>query len=167
MRGIIILFISVWFDILFNIFIDPVASTWQLFIPLFGITGIIYIYKYLENDVPLYFMLAAGTGLFYDLVLTNTGMMNLLLYLLVAFITAIVASYFKPHYLVNLALTGFNVTIYLLTSYLLLVVYDVYLFNIWALVMGILGSYLLNLIYLTVLTYIDRRYQKKHKYRRF
>jgi len=164
MRAALIIVFSLIMDILFGLFIGSWSYHLTFNITLFSIVAIIYVYRYFENNLKAYFIISFLVGILYDLAITNTGVFTGLIYLAIAFITALVASYFKPHYLVNIILVMINVTLYIVISYLFLTFYDLYLFNWWQLLFGILGSYLINLIYLTFLTIINPKKINKNNY---
>lgn len=164
MRIAFIIGLTIIFDVIYSLFINAWSYQLFLFLPLFSLVAIIYIYRYLENNLTVYFLISFLLGLFYDVSITNTGVFNGLIYVGLAVITALVASYFKPHYLVNMSLVAINITIYLIISYLFLTFYDLYLFNWWQTLFAILGGYLINVTYLTILTVIDRPKRKVNKY---
>lgn len=164
MRAALIIIFSLIMDILFGLCIGSWSHHLNFHLTLFSIVSIIYVYRYFENNLKVYFIISFLVGILYDLAITNTGVFTGLIYLAIAFITALVASYFKPHYLVNIILVIINITIYILISYLFLTFYDLYLFNWWQLLFGVLGSYLINLIYLTFLTIINPKKMNRNNY---
>lgn len=161
MRVAIIIFLTIILEVICNYLFGINPNEFSLFMPLFSIVLIVYLYKFFRHELLNYFLISAFIGLVYGIVFTNTGIVYVLLYLLVAFITAVLASYFKPHYLINLMIGGISITLVLLLSYSLLIIYNVYYFNLINFVFGMLSGYLLNFVYLSLLTFIDYKTTKK------
>lgn len=164
MRIIILVGVSLFLDLLFNLYISSFINDFSLIAPLFSLVVIVYVYKFFENNLLSYFLISGAIGLVYGIAFTSTGILYLLIYLLIALITAIVASYFKPHFLINLAILVGSIFTYLLITYGLLLLFNVISFNIFNLMFGLISSFLLNIIYLILMSWFDYKTTPKKMY---
>lgn len=164
MRVLIFTIISIFLDLLFNLYAPISINSFSLFMPLFSIVLVIYLYKFFENDLISYFIISSFIGLIYGISFTSTGILYLVIYFLIAFTTGIAASYFKPHFIVNLIILMITIIIYLLITYFILIMFNIIDFNIFNLLFGIVSSLLLNIIYLAVISYLDYKTTKKKTY---
>ena len=73
-----------------SFFLESIVSNFvsinsDLFLPLFTIVSLVIIYPYLKKERANYYKIAAVLGLFYDIVYTDTLILNLFLFVMTAY----------------------------------------------------------------------------------
>ena len=83
--AIIVTIISFFLESLVSNFVSIHSN---LFLPLFTIVALVIIYPYFKKERSNYYKVAAILGLFYDIVFTDTLILNLFLFLMTAYFIA-------------------------------------------------------------------------------
>lgn len=150
-----------------SFFLESIVSNFvsinsDLFLPLFTIVSFVIIYPYLKKERANYYKIAAVLGLFYDIVYTDTLILNLFLFVMTAyFITKM--NYILSNNYFNVALmTVLAIAFYRSISFFVLVIIGYLPFSWFSLFRGITTSLLLNVIYVVVLYGITDFFS--HKY---
>lgn len=146
--AIIVTIISFFLESLVSNFVSIHSN---LFLPLFTIVALVIIYPYFKKDRSNYYKVAAILGLFYDIVFTDTLILNLFLFLMTAyFITKM--NYMLSNNYFNVALmTVLAIAFYRSISFFVLVIIGYLPFSWFALGRGIMTSLVLNVIYAVIL----------------
>ena len=146
---------------IFSFFLESIVSNFvsinsQLFLPLFSIVALVIIYPYLKKERSSYFKIAAVLGFFYDVVYTDTLIVNLILFVFTAYFIE------KINYFNVAIITGLAITFYRVITFLVLVIIGYLPFSWYALFLGITSSLLLNMIYAiilyTITDFLSRKY---------
>lgn len=146
--AIIVTIISFFSESLVSNFVSIHSN---LFLPLFSIVALVIIYPYFKKERSNYYKVAAILGLFYDIVFTDTLILNLFLFLMTAyFITKM--NYMLSNNYFNVALmTVLAIAFYRSISFFVLVIIGYLPFSWFALGRGIMTSLVLNVIYAVIL----------------
>ncbi len=146
--AIIVTIISFFLESLVSNFVSIHSN---LFLPLFSIVALVIIYPYFKKERSNYYKVAAILGLFYDIVFTDTLILNLFLFLMTAyFITKM--NYMLSNNYFNVALmTVLAIAFYRSISFFVLVIIGYLPFSWFALGRGIMTSLVLNVIYAVIL----------------
>lgn len=146
--AIIVTILSFFLESLVSNFVSIHSN---LFLPLFSIVALVIIYPYFKKERSNYYKVAAILGLFYDIVFTDTLILNLFLFLMTAyFITKM--NYMLSNNYFNVALmTVLAIAFYRSISFFVLVIIGYLPFSWFALGRGIMTSLVLNVIYAVIL----------------
>ncbi len=146
---IAVLIISFILDSLISNFI-PLNS---IFSPLFTVVALIIIYPYFNNHKEKYLLTCFVTGVFYDLIYTNTIIIHGFLFLVIGFIIMKLNLILSNNYVNVAIMTVIIIIIYRLIAYGLLLITANTSFDFFILIKSIYSSLLLNIIY-AILTFI-------------
>jgi len=158
----IVLIISFVLDSLISNFI-PLNS---IFMPLFTLMSLIIIYPYFNNHKTKYLLICFVTGLFYDLIYTNTIVIHAFLFLVIGFIIIRLNLILSNNYLNVAIMALIIIIIYRIIAYGLLLITANIDFNFMTLFKSIYSSLILNLIYIVLTFIITDKIATKLKIRR-
>lgn len=133
------------------------------FIPLFSVVSLILIYPYFKRDSPRFYLMALGMGLMYDVIYTNTFILNMLVFLLIAYLVKAINNVLSNNpYMVTL-MSLIIVTIYQFVTFMVLVITGYHTFNINKLFTGTIYALPLNIIYVFAIYLITDYLSKKYR----
>ena len=137
----------------------------NMLIPLLSVMSLIIIYPYFKKDDIKYLEYIFIYGLIYDLVYTDTLILNAIIFTFIGLIIIGINIIISNNYL-NISLISFLVIIsYRIMTYFILVFTRYLEFNINSLVKSITSSLLLNIIYVILMflitDYISNKYDIK------
>lgn len=156
-----ILFISLTSFILDGI-LSKYISINSLFLPLFTIVSLVLIYPYFNNKNYRYFKYIAILGLLYDIAYMNMIFYNLFIFLILGFINIFI-KYLVSHSLyINIITTIILITTYRFINFIFINI-TIGNINYTQLFKTIYSSFILNIIYCTIMYLITEWYSKKHK----
>ena len=141
-----------------------ITSTWL--VPLFSIVSLIIIYPYFNHEEGNFLKVCFAVGLFYDLVYTDTLVINACIFTLIGFFIRWLNSWMSNHAISVLFITFLTIFVYRILMYLILIVVGFLPFDLNTLVTSITSSLLLNLIYSEVLYLITDFMSKKYRIRK-
>ena len=141
-----------------------ITSTWL--VPLFSIVSLIIIYPYFNHEEENFLKVCFAVGLFYDLVYTDTLVINACIFTLIGFFIRWLSSWMSNHAISVLFITFLTIFVYRILMYLILIVVGFLPFDLNTLVTSITSSLLLNLIYAEVLYLITDFMSKKYRIRK-
>lgn len=141
-----------------------ITSTWL--VPLFSIVSLIIIYPYFNHEEENFLKVCFAVGLFYDLVYTDTLVINACIFTLISFFIRWLNSWMSNHAISVLFITFLTIFVYRILMYLILIVVGFLPFDLNTLVTSITSSLLLNLIYAEVLYLITDFMSKKYRIRK-
>lgn len=156
---IIVLVVSFFLESMVSNF---VAMDSTLFIPLFTIVSLVIIYPYFKKDHISYLKTAAVLGLFYDIVFTDTLIVNLFLFVFTAWLIQKMNYVLSNNYLNVAIMTMFAIIFYRIVSFGVLILIGYLNFSEFALIKGITSSLLLNVIYAVIVYAITDYFSRKH-----
>lgn len=141
-----------------------ITSTWL--VPLFSIVSLIIIYPYFNHEEENFLKVCFAVGLFYDLVYTDTLVINACIFTFIGFFIRWLNSWMSNHAISVLFITFLTIFVYRILMYLILIVVGFLPFDLNTLVTSITSSLLLNLIYAEVLYLITDFMSKKYRIRK-
>lgn len=141
-----------------------ITSTWL--VPLFSIVSLIIIYPYFNHEEENFLKVCFAVGLFYDLVYTDTLVVNACIFTFIGFFIRWLNSWMSNHAISVLFITFLTIFVYRILMYLILIVVGFLPFDLNTLVTSITSSLLLNLIYAEVLYLITDFMSKKYRIRK-
>ncbi len=141
-----------------------ITSTWL--VPLFSIVSLIIIYPYFNHEEENFLKVCFAVGLFYDLIYTDTLVINACIFTLIGFFIRWLNSWMSNHAISVLFITFLTIFVYRILMYLILIVVGFLPFDLNTIVTSITSSLLLNLIYSEVLYLITDFMSKKYRIRK-
>lgn len=159
--------ILVFLTVILSFFLESIASNFiainsQLFIPLFTIVSLIVIYPYFKGNERNYFKVSATVGFCYDIVFTDTPLMNLLLFLLIGYMIYLMNKMINTN-IINISLMVLVcVILYRISSYGILCLAGFLPFHWLNLGKSIYSSLLLNMIYGMAIYLITDYFAKRY-----
>ena len=140
-------YIVIIFSFIFEAIMTNIVSINSLLIPLFTLVSLSLVYPYFKRNDNNFIIACGITGLFYDMIYTNTLFISTISFILISLIIILNYKMFKYNiFLVNI-FNIFLLVIYRIISYLILVIigYSSFKFNI--LLEGIYSSLIINILY--------------------
>ena len=138
----------------------------QIFIPLFSLISLVIIYPYFRTDKLRYIKACAILGFFYDIVFTDTLIMNLLLFSIIGFIISFINKIFSNNVISIVVISAIIILCYRFMSYSILCISGLFEFygnRLWE---SIYSSMILNIIYAIVLYIITDILARKYHIRK-
>lgn len=134
-----------------------------LFNTLFTLISLIVIYPYFHNNDKSYLILSFITGLFYDMIYTNTFLLNAFIFVCIALIIRKINVLISNNGINVCFISLVIIIIYRIIIFSILCLVGYRNFNIKYLLYGIVSSLVLNMIYCFILYLItDHISRKKH-----
>lgn len=146
-----------------SIFSNFVAIDSLLFIPLFTIISLVIIYPYFSNNDFKYLKYCAIIGLCYDIIFTNTLILNMVVFLSIGLIIKLVNIFISNNPLNVILISLISITFYRVITYFLLVIINFVSFNFNVLLKGVYSSLIINLAYGIIVYLLTDYLSKKHR----
>lgn len=146
---IIYLIISFLLDSIISLYIPASISTLSTFKTIYTIISLVVIYNYFENSQK-YFILSIIMGLLFDIVYTNTFLLNIVLFITIYFLLTEL-DYIMPNNLLTINIKALSAiyTYHIITYIILLLThYNSYTFSI--LLNILMKSTIMTIIYTTI-----------------
>lgn len=118
--------------------------------PLFTLVSLILIYPYFNKKNSTYYKFCFAIGLLYDLVYTDTMIVNAFLFVFIGWIIAKLNNVLANNYLNNAIMSVIIIIVFRIITYLLLVITGNIDFSLMLLFKGIYSSLLSNIIYVAI-----------------
>ena len=163
MLSLIIVIISILLDGLLSNILPYTPNALSLFTPMLTIVSLILIYPLNIKKEQNYYITAAITGLVYDLLYTNLLFYNAIIFLGLAVAIKYMHKYLETNCL-NIAIyTILTITLYEVSTAIILVTFNLIPITIGAIFYKIIHSLLLNIIYVEIVFLIIKLLPKKYK----
>lgn len=156
MISTIIIVFSFVLDGLLSIYKEPIVLNILSFKPLFTIVSLVLISPFFYKHSWSYYKVCIITGLVYDLLYTNTLILNALLFLLIGFIIRKIYSFFNSSLISGILLNLIIISFYHVISYIILFFIGYLSFNIIDLSYHFLGVLITNTIYYIIMFLLVR-----------
>lgn len=144
----IIVILSFFLDGLLSIYQGPSWLGIISFKPMFTIVSLVLIYPLYKKSDQKYYLLCMILGLAYDVIYTNTLMLNMFLFSLLGFIISKMNCFFVITFTNTIIVNLLILTIYHLLTYLILCSIGYLPFNIYILSSNFIGIILFNTVFL-------------------
>lgn len=159
--------ILVSITVILSFFLESITSNFiginsEVMVPLFTIVSLIIIYPYFKGKESNYFKVCAVVGLCYDIVFTDTPLMNLLLFLLIGYVIHLVNHIMNTNVINICIMILICVIVYRMSSYGILCLAGFLSFNWISLITSIYSSLVLNMIYGIFLYLITDFFARKY-----
>lgn len=136
-------------------FVSNFISLKSLFYPLFSLLSLIIIYPFYKRQK--YLKISFILGLFYDIVYTDTLILNAFLFLIQAYLLKRIFKKIEYNYISCLLISLLSIIFYRTSTYIILIIINYTSFNIINLIKAIYSSIIINLIYLSLFYLILNR----------
>lgn len=160
--------ILVSITVILSFFLESIVSNFisinsQVLIPLFTIVSLIIIYPYFKGKESNYFKVCAVIGFCYDIVFTDTPLMNLLLFLFIGYMIHLMNKLISTN-IINVCIMILScVILYRVSSYGILCLAGFLSFNWLSLIRSIYSSLLLNMIYGMLIYFVTDFFARKYR----
>ena len=141
------IYIIIILSFIFESIFTNIVSINSNLIPLFTIISLSLLYPYFKKNTINYLIVCGITGLFYDLIFTNTPFINTVSFMLISFLVMLNYRLFKYNILSSSIFNIILIIVYRLISYILLVLVGYINFKFNTLFDGISTSIIINIIY--------------------
>lgn len=138
--------------IIVSFFLDGLLSNYLSFPFFLTLTSIIFYSNFLNEDTFIKYSLVIG--ILYDITYTNTLFLNGILFFLIALFLKTIDRRYKNKLSFFLLLNGLIHLIYVMTIYLLLILFRYLTFDAFILIKGLVESILIDTIYFLILYFI-------------
>ena len=145
----LISFFSFIFEYIFNILFHG-----SIFTGLIVFSSMVLLEPYFKKNKDKYFVFCFLLGLFYDIVYTGTYFMNAGFFLMIGVFVTYINSVTPNNFVVSILELIILIVFYRVLSFLFLVINGVVDLNIFLLFKSIYSSFLLNLIYSSILYFV-------------
>ncbi len=157
--------------LIFSFFLESIISNFipldtNLFVPLFTLISLIIIYPYFNGEKTNYLKVCAGIGFLYDVVFTDTLMMNLVLFVLLGLFICFLNQLFSNNVFSVILISVVIIFLYRVMEYGILCLSGLFAFHMERLWESIFSSLLLNLFYVSIVYLITDFFAKKYHIRK-
>ena len=163
MIALIIIIISFILDGILTNFLPYMINDLSLFTPLLTIISIFFIYPFYKKKEKNYYITILILGLFYDLFYTNLLFFNAIVFLLIGLISVYIQKNFELNCLKLIIYIILIITIYELTTAIILTMFNLVPITISKIIYKISHSLLLNIIYAQLIYFIIKIIPTKYK----
>lgn len=132
----------------------------SLFLGLFSLVTIFSIYPLFKDDKK-YLCTCFIYGLFYDIIFTNTILLNAFIFLLIAYFIPKIYKVFQLNFFLTLIFGICLISLYRTVSYLILSVINNWNINYEVLLQSIYSSLIISLIYLFITRFLVNKIHKR------
>lgn len=146
--------------------ISNIINIHGLFAPLLTLMSLIIIYPYYNGNKSSYYKAAFITGLFYDLIYTDTMIVHAIIFTLMAFIITKLNVILAGNWLNDTIIAVICIIIYRLVMYGLLLINGNIELNTSYILESIYSSLILNIIYIIIVFNITDKISTKLKIRK-
>lgn len=155
--------VTVLISFLFDSLISNIITLNSILLPLCSLISLIIIYPFFHKETNNYLKWAFGLGLLYDVVYTDTILLNAMTFLLLAYIIKSIYQYISNN-AINIMIVSFiTIVLYRFTTFLLLITVGYIKDDFNLLVTSIYSSLLLNITYGVILYLITNYISVKFK----
>ncbi len=138
--------------LILSFYLDGIISTMintstNFLNPLFNITALVIIYKFFERKEKTYFILSSLIGLSYGIYYTDTFILNMVVFLLLAFFIKFINIYLAHNILSDITKVILTIIFYRLVTFIILIIVGYVDFDLYMLSKSIYSSLFLNTIY--------------------
>lgn len=133
-----------------------------LWLPLFTLVSLVIVVPYFNRKEANYLKLCAITGLFYDIVFTDTLCFNMLLFVLLGIVISKVMSIINFNFISIVFFIPIIIIFYRILSYLIICFSGFLIFDWVHLGESIYSSLLINILYGVILYFITSKLSKKY-----
>lgn len=134
----------------------------NFFSPCFVLMACIIIYPYFKKNDYKYLLTCGFIGLTYDISFTSTLLFYTVIFVIMGYIIKSVNYLFANHIISTLVNSIISILIYRVLSYVILVLVGYFEFSFSYLLKGIYSSFILNIIYITILYFITEIISQKY-----
>lgn len=138
---------SALLDMIISNYINYQTLNSSVLTPLFSIVAIAIIYPFFCNNNSKYIKTITIFGLIYDLCLTDTLLLNMFIFFLIASIVVYLNEYLSSNSLNTIILVIICIIIYNVFDYEILYIINVHDYGIWYLINRIKNTIILNMLY--------------------
>ncbi len=146
--------------------ISNIINIHGIFNPLFTLMSLIIVYPYFNGNKISYYKAAFLTGLFYDLIYTDTMIVHAIIFTFIAFIITKLNIVLACNWLNDTLIALACIVIYRLIMYMLLLINGNIEFNVSYILESIYSSILINIIYIITVFNITDKISNKLKIRK-
>ncbi len=151
-----------------SFFLESIVSNFvaldsQLWIPLFSLVSLIIIYPYFKGQEQNYLKVCALIGFCYDIVFTDTLLMNFVIFIGIGVLIQGINHIFSTNMINICFMVPVIVALYRLVSYLILCLAGFFHFEWQSLGVSIYSSLLLNIMYAVIVYLITDRIAKRYR----
>lgn len=147
-----------------SLILDGIISIYTnntLFVPLCTLTSLLIMYKNYEKKEDIYFIFLGIVGIIYDSLYTDIFLLNTCVFLVVGIIIKILNIYLSHKITSNIVKLLIVIMLYRLITYIVLWLINYIDFEFIVLLKSIYSSILLNIFYLFIITFIDKKISSK------
>lgn len=155
------------FIVTISFFLEGIVSNFvsssTYFFPLFTLVSFIIIYPYFQNKDEGFFKICLITGIFYDLIYTDTFLVHTLLFFILAFVIQKINVWLANNFFNSAIMAFFLIVIYRLLQYSILFLCGYFPYSFSWFITSITHSLILNIFYAIILFFVtDFISYKKH-----
>jgi rod shape-determining protein MreD len=159
--------IIVWIVLIASFVLESIVTNMvglnSVLLPMFSIVSLVIIYPYFNNNDSYFLRVCAISGLFYDIVFTNTLFLNASLFLVIGLILKKINSAVSNNHLNVPFMTGLIIIFYRVVTYVILLIVNYIDFNGIVLLRGIINSLVINIAYAAIVYAGTDYYSRKYK----
>lgn len=153
---------------LLDLFLLSSIGTSSLLFPLCSLISTIIIYPFFKkHEFNKFLIISLIIGGIYDVVYTNTILLNIGIFLLCALIIKIVFNSFSYNLMNVIWVSLLIIIFYRALNYFAFVLADYINFSLYSLLRGIYSSIAINLLYIIIFYYLSLFFSNKYKIERF
>lgn len=138
----------------------------DFFLPLFSVVSLIIVYPYFNHENASFLKFCFVLGLFYDLVYTDTLILNACVFPIIGLLISFLNSRLSNHMISLIFTISFIVLIYRVLNYGILVIVGFFPFSWDVLMTSITSSLLLNIIYGEILYFSTNYFGLKYNFKK-
>lgn len=138
----------------------------SFFVPLFSIVSLLIIYPYFNHEEQAFLKCCFLLGIFYDMVYTDTLIINACLFTVVGLFIQWLNSWLSNHAISLVFMSTLTIIFYRLLMYSILVIVGYLPMDIHALLISLSSSLVLNIIYVEILYFITDQISQKYHIRK-
>lgn len=149
-------------------FISTIIGSNSLFFPLFTLLALIIICPFFKKkETHKFLFIAAFTGMLYDIVYTNTFMLNIGMFLLSAILIKFIFQIYASNIVSNILISILLIILYRSITYFAFVISGYLAFSFTELLRGVYSSLMINILYIAVSYLLTILISKKFNIQRF
>lgn len=154
-----------------SFFLESIISNFipldsHFFVPLLSLMSLILIYPYFNGEKEDYIKVSALMGFLYDVVFTDTLLLNLVLFILIGLFICFLNRLFSTNFFSIVLVSVLVIIAYRFMNYGILCLSGLFEFQMIRFIDSILCSLLLNVIYVILLYFITDFLAKKYRIRK-
>ena len=141
-----------------------IAIDTKLFEPITTIVALVVVYPYFHKYENKYYYLLFITGLLYDIIYTNTFLLNAIVFVMLGFVIKHSNKLFSTNFINISLVTAVTIIIYRIITYFILFIIGYVHFDIKDLFFSLTSCLLFNMIYSIILyVLIEFVYERTHR----